>query len=298
MLRAVRSAFETRESFGAVGKLSTTVIAWVIGILFLTSACTVEVKSDAPPPTATPAAPDLVLDDGCPSLIQRIDAKTIWFCGSMVNDAPAKLAAAIADGDDTLVVTSTGGRPIQAIQIARIVQQKRLRLVVRRICASGCAHFVFMAADAVDVEDGAFIGFHRTNSLIFEIRSSLRDDAVEQLLAGRTAELAFYGDLGIDEKFLLAPGLQVDPVCVSPSINGVSSHQIGSRFRFSVPTRDIINRFRKTPFDGFWLADDLGRAPRIVQLTSGSVFKVTYDLDVYALDRSALMDRIETVRFC
>lgn len=284
-----------------------------MGSLLCVSACKLETYADAPPPAvhqakgveasgdpagADDGRPDLVIPDVCPAVIQRIDEKTLWFCGPMVDDAPSRLLAALRETDDTLVVTSTGGRPIPAIQIGRIVLQRKLHLVVRGMCTSGCAHFVFMAAESVEVEDNAFVGFHRTNSLIYEVRLALRDSAADKLLPGSTAERALYQELGIDQNLLLAPGLQVEPVCVSPSVDGVSAHLIGSRYRMSVPTRDTVNRYRKVPFVGFWFADDVARAPRVVQLVSGSVFRVTYDQDVYALDSRGLAEEIKKVPFC
>lgn len=63
-----------------------------------------------------------------------------------------------------LVVDSVGGDVVSAIEIARIVRERNLTLVVDGRCFSACANFIFVAAKHKRVLPGSLVGIHHATT--------------------------------------------------------------------------------------------------------------------------------------
>lgn len=232
----------------------------------------------------------------CPSVVTRVDATTVWLCGRLEDGVAEQLSRLLQPPDTTLIITSGGGLPLYAVEVANIVREKNLRLVVRGICTSACAHFLFMTIDDVLVDQGALVGFHRSNSFVARISSNLGEIPTPMASAGANAEQLLYDKAGLDRRFLFLPGLQVQPLCVTRGGGDDNSNLIASRYRFSVPSRQTINRFRHKPFNGFWYGDANDR-PSTFRFGSAQ-FRVTYSEDRFDLNNEEMEANLKRVPFC
>ncbi|GAC1609543.1 MAG: hypothetical protein NVS3B3_16350 [Aquirhabdus sp.] len=59
-----------------------------------------------------------------------------------------------------LIITSGGGDVDSAIELANIVKNKEMKLVVDGICASSCANYLFIGAKTKIVRQNSFIAIH------------------------------------------------------------------------------------------------------------------------------------------
>jgi hypothetical protein len=71
-----------------------------------------------------------------------------------------KNAIAATPGLDTLVIDSYGGVVASALEMAALIRQHHLRLVVDGRCLSACASYLFAAADVKTVLPGSLVAIH------------------------------------------------------------------------------------------------------------------------------------------
>lgn len=114
----------------------------------------------------------------------------------------------------TLKITSRGGQSRASRELGELVLTHHMRVVVDRLCGSGCAHFVFAVAPKRVVMPGAIVLFHNTPAAMHamvqhdpdpRVRDFFKDEAV--------ADLTLYRRAGIEPALLLAPNAQMDVQC-------------------------------------------------------------------------------------
>lgn len=69
--------------------------------------------------------------------------------------------ASTIEGAFLLEITSAGGDASAALDIADLVNQRRIAVTVKKFCMSGCA-YVFLASETKTVEPESVVGFHTT----------------------------------------------------------------------------------------------------------------------------------------
>jgi hypothetical protein len=168
--------------------------------------------------------------------------------------AVERLQETLTTDDSRLVVTSTGGRSTAAIALLAEVERAHLTLVVRQLCASACAHFLFVPANRVHVEENAIVAFHHTSSMALEFSlargSSLHLDYLQSEAA---AEQALYQERGIDAGFLYWPGLSVGFRCAGFYQNGPPDQwTFLTDVTFGIPGRREMEAVKGDAIDGFW----------------------------------------------
>ncbi len=90
----------------------------------------------------------------------RISPTAISFDGDIEEDDFSKFQNIYKPTDETLILNSTGGRMDAALDIgSTLVKNKSLTVVVRGICASSCANYLFLAGHTRRIEHG-IVGFH------------------------------------------------------------------------------------------------------------------------------------------
>ncbi len=207
---------------------------------------------DAVPASAADSAPAGV--HPCDNTLVRLDPHTVWYFGEMQPVAPELLRETLTTHDSRLVVTSTGGRSTAAISLLAEVERANLTLVVRQLCASACAHFLFVPANRVHVEENAIVAFHHTSSMALEFSlargSSLHLDYLQSEAA---AEQALYQERRIDAGFLYWPGLSVGFRCAGFYRDGPSDQwTFLTDVTFGIPSRREIEAVKGDAIDGFW----------------------------------------------
>ncbi|MEE9433186.1 MAG: hypothetical protein V3V15_02990 [Sphingorhabdus sp.] len=90
------------------------------------------------------------------------DKDTIRFKGKINPESATELIEKIrsANSGGTLIVTSGGGSGASGLRIAKAMQKKKFNIRVVGHCASGCASYLFVAANRKFVEPDSVVLFH------------------------------------------------------------------------------------------------------------------------------------------
>jgi hypothetical protein len=140
--------------------------------------------------------------------------RELVFNGKIDDASAPQLIAAFDRGIRTLVITSGGGTPEASLRVAESILRHRVDVVVRGICFSACASYVFVAGSNRRVEDGALLGFHHTSGSLGEaMRVHHRSTETDIVLAWAEREKAIYRARGIDERLLYYPHYLLLPFC-------------------------------------------------------------------------------------
>lgn len=95
-----------------------------------------------------------------------------------------------------MVLTSEGGRLLEAYEIARIVRENELRINVPYVCTSACTNILIASPDSV-MDVGAEIGFHRASVAGSDdaeerwLSDSEKDDMIELGIPAAFAEKVY-----------------------------------------------------------------------------------------------------------
>jgi hypothetical protein len=122
------------------------------------------------------------------------DAQTINLDGTIGLGSAEKLRKIIdvSPSASTLMLSSDGGREVEAQEIALLVQRKHLNTTVQDRCLSSCT-IVFMAGNKREVDEGADLGFHQVTAdgLTADEKKIMLQQMVE-----------YYRSLGLREWFI------------------------------------------------------------------------------------------------
>lgn len=177
-------------------------------------------------------------------------------CGQLTEAFVEAINSQLKAEDKILQLTSPGGDPAAAIQLARILRQRQMSLRITGICLSACAHYVFLSAKRVVVDPGSLVGFHHTSSFVYKSLVSQGRKPSELLVNNHIKEVIFFEEIGVQKEFLYAPALFAQPACVGyVNYNGVYDLFIKTRWSFVIPTRGAIEEIRRAPVLGFWPKD-------------------------------------------
>lgn len=190
----------------------------------------------------------------CQNRLVRISTESVWYCGVLNAELVGIVRQNWTPSTKTLILSSEGGMSSGAIQLANLLNELGAKVQIRLICMSACAHFVFMGVSNVFVEEGAVVAFHHTstqNLLTYGDRAPPNE--LQILQRESDAERAFYSQIGIDERFLLWPGIGLNVLCVGPGV-GSSGTEWGvvTQVGWMVPSRTAIQNERREDFDGWW----------------------------------------------
>lgn len=175
-------------------------------------------------------------------------------CGSIDQALAEGTVNAIEAGARTVVITSTGGRPAEAIKIARSIRTHDVSVVVEGMCASACAYTIFLSAPRVRVAENAVVAFHHTTSSVIEAAEQFSDTRIHiQDREVSRIEADFMVEAGLDPAILYSTTAVLDPVCIGTgSRSGRAQNFIATRARYFVPTRSEAEAMRGRPFVGYW----------------------------------------------
>lgn len=138
--------------------------------------------------------------------------------GGAIDEAMARaFERAIDDRVETVVVYSGGGEARSSMEIGREIHRRGLDVVVSGLCAADCARFIFVAGRSRRLEGDSLVLFNQSASALLAVADSNPSPAASELIedfqAAAAAERAYYAELGIPEKLLVQPLVEMRPRC-------------------------------------------------------------------------------------
>lgn len=99
---------------------------------------------------------------GGSAFVRLPDPSSIGVVGWITPEIVAAVRGALAGkrAINTLYVDSNGGDVSSALQLARLLRDENMRLVVAGRCFSACANYLFSAAPRKEVLSGSLVGIH------------------------------------------------------------------------------------------------------------------------------------------
>lgn len=186
----------------------------------------------------------------CAPGARKFDGETVEVCGQLTPDAVDRAIALIDDDTRSIRVSSPGGSGVDAIRLSEQMTARNLRLDVVDICASACAHFLFLPAPAVSVEGRSVVLLHHTDFALVSAAEAagLKPTAETQRRAER--QRAFFIARGLPIALLTDAFVRTEPVCIGQTPDQRLFAM--TRLRTHVPSADLLNRVRPTAVDGYW----------------------------------------------
>lgn len=87
-------------------------------------------------------------------------AQGIKIDGPINFKSPQRFKELLGKNDTTVILDSPGGITSAAMDIAEIIQERKLNVVVDGACLSSCANYLFLAGSKKSVKKFSLLGFH------------------------------------------------------------------------------------------------------------------------------------------
>jgi len=140
----------------------------------------------------------------------RNSDSSISFSGEIEKDELSRFLAIYKSTDRTLVLSSSGGNNQSALKIAEIlIENKNLTVVVRGMCASSCANYLFLAGHVKQLDHGV-VGFHgswgayvassKFKKEIREVPADAKDRLLKYHMDGAEEEAKFLAKAGVKQE--------------------------------------------------------------------------------------------------
>lgn len=172
-------------------------------------------------PAALFAAEGIDIPDEKPFLSPpaiRLVGQTLYFDGLIQKESASVIEKMLRSGDVSRIsVNSMGGDTASALTIGALLQRKKLDLVVRTVCASACANYLFPAAYRKYIGPESYLLWHGginspPSQFALDLHgASLTREAFFQLpdvKALQRRERRFYQRIGVNEKMPFCPQLE------------------------------------------------------------------------------------------
>ncbi len=133
--------------------------------------------------------------------------------GQINKQTVTRVIADLNTGPKRLDITSRGGDPDAAMDLADYIHAHNVEVHVTGYCMSACASYILPASFKTTVEGGALVLFHNTMSSMYYVAETKPHFAEKVYGPGMRRELALYHTLGLDPRLLLMGQLSVSPEC-------------------------------------------------------------------------------------
>jgi hypothetical protein len=184
----------------------------------------------------------------------RTNTDTVTFRGNIVTGEFERFKKVFDNQVKNLIVTSAGGSVEDAIQIAEVLVNHNIKIIVKIWCTSSCANYFFTAAETKVIDKG-IVGFHGNATACFlkeyqssDIGQKLREKyqgfgLTEQQLE-RSIELSIQAmqDLSRRELAFLAKA-GVDPKLFERTCKPDKGMNDGKGYTFLLPTMSTFNKY-------------------------------------------------------
>lgn len=149
---------------------------------------------------------------------------------------------------DSIVITSQGGETSAAIDLARMIYDNKINVVVKKYCLSGCAQLVLPAANSIEFVENPILGLHHSATSILEF-SKLQNYADTDKFSQRLSEKEknFYNDIGLNLDIAENPIHYLEIKCFYEK-NGYPG--VGSKWGFLVPSPSTYKKWINKDYVG------------------------------------------------
>jgi hypothetical protein len=197
-----------------------------------------------------------------------------------IDESQANLVISqIRAGKTSILIQSEGGDIAAAIRIGAEISKYKVRVYIKKMCLSACAHFIFNPASKKIVLRGAIIGYHGTATARYDYFKRAGDDALaNEYFKLSQRELQFYKQEHISTSLLIEPFYQVEPICyyIVNKKNVPIRSFIKTKFTFFTPTLNRLNELGVKNIYGFWPTNqfDLNYLQSILANSVNATFKI------------------------
>lgn len=136
-----------------------------------------------------------------------IDQTMVSYFDSMVTSATRKVR-----------ITSPGGHIAFALDLADRISRRRLEVEAFKLCASSCAHYVFVSGASRTVAPDTLVLFHNTarSMAILYQRINRRGPVgwFDEWVGLLPREAKLYQNMGVSQDLLIDPEVVLEPVCI------------------------------------------------------------------------------------
>ena len=237
--------------------------------------------------------------------VARVANDVFRYCGPITNEGVAEVRRLLSPGATTLEILSPGGSLDAPLDLAEIVLDRKLRVVVVGQCFSGCASFVFVAGRTRTIQVGGIVGLHNTSSSAFALVKAAKMGALDERdgpLGRRAArEEAIYSRRGISARLLFEAQARIAPVCLQKrtafAANGENNYDIVSEKTLWVPTKQQWRDFGVEVSGAF--PRDAGAAQELLARTMPRALTGSVSIVVDPLPMRDHPSRLlEGIKFC
>jgi hypothetical protein len=212
----------------------------LVGAL-LCSPITGDAKEASPRPARIP--------DSAVSLVGSIDEAMVERFDKAVRERNVK----------TVYIASAGGGERESLQIAEVIQARKMDVVVREVCASTCAHLIFVAGRQRRIEGEAVVMFRSSAAGLSDLFDAVGENVPKDFrptpdwLEFAAREERLYAKAGVSTSLLLDAQVAQQPRCLV--FNRREGKPLGTSLSITyalwVPTRKQMEA-AGISFTGFW----------------------------------------------
>lgn len=159
----------------------------------------------------------------------------------------------------TVYIASQGGGERESLQIANTIQARNMDVVVREVCASSCAHLIFVAGRKRRIEGEAVVMFRSSAAGLSDLFDAVGDNVPEDFrpttewLDFAAQEKRLYQKAGVLTSLLFDAQVAQQPRCLV--FNRRAGKPLGTSLSITyalwVPTRRQMEA-AGIQFEGFW----------------------------------------------
>lgn len=151
---------------------------------------------------------------------------------------------------NTVVITSSGGNSLPALEISQLIVKHDLNVEARDVCASACASYIFVAGNGRTVAPNTLLAFHSGSAAFLDLYDRVPEDLEEvepgeRLLLASRLERELYQSVGASTNLLrlgtALRGLQC--FRVRKRENGTSAIEPAYLAAGFAPTKSILRSY-------------------------------------------------------
>src|SRR5690606_32143607 len=159
-----------------------------------------------------------IQQDGSAADVQS-SGDTLRLAGKIDVAMARSVTSAINGGSIKAIhIHSPGGESAAALEIAKLIQEHEIDIVIDGACISACAQYLFVAAKQRFLAPGSLVGFHNSVKSTHALAVRLGNRAPTGFAEARHALVPAAEDLyrhrGVDESLLMNPEIFMQPFCV------------------------------------------------------------------------------------
>jgi ATP-dependent protease ClpP protease subunit len=184
-------------------------------------------------------------------------AETVILCGEIDAEKLSEVRQMLERSAIVqFAISSHGGDSSAAMDIASLLNEENIPVVVFDRCISACAQFILVAADNVVVADNTFVGFHQTATGLLNImrKSGLRltQTVSESATTAAEKEMAFFEAHNLSTDLLTAPLEELNVKCIFEAVPGSTLYRYSATWSLWTPSVEYLMESGVDGLSGYW----------------------------------------------